>query len=146
MAGSQTFLIKGETALRQGDLDGAERAFQQALAANPDAAGAYANLGVIDMRRQQWTKALTMLRKAEELAPQVAGIRLNIGLVHYRQNDFASATPAFESVLRDQPDSVQARYLLGLCYFFTDRHPEAAHTLEPLWPQESNNLIFTLRH
>ena len=72
----------------------------------------------------------------------MAGIQLNIGLVYYRQNDIANAAPSFESVLRDQPDSAQARYILGLCYFFTDHYPEAAHTLEPLWPQESNNLIF----
>ena len=43
---------------------------------NPDVAGAYANLGVIHMRRKQWPQALGMLRKAEKLAPDVAGIRL----------------------------------------------------------------------
>ena len=70
MAGRQGFLLKGDTALRQGDLDGAEKAFQQALAAHPDAVGAYANLGVVYMRRRRWAEALTMLRKAEELAPK----------------------------------------------------------------------------
>ena len=41
---------------------------------------AYANLGVVYMRRKQWTKTLETLQQAERLMPQVAGIRLNIGL------------------------------------------------------------------
>ena len=51
----------------------------------------------------------------------VAGIRLNIGLAYYRQNEFLKAIPPFESVVRDQPDALQPRYLLGLCYFFAER-------------------------
>ena len=74
--------------------------------------------------------------------PQVAGIRLNIGLAYYRQNEFLKAIPPFESVVRDQPDAVQPRYLLGLCYFFADRWADAANTLEPLWAQESGQLAY----
>ncbi len=89
------------------------------------------------MRRKQWVSALHQLRQAEKLAPQVPGIRLNIGLVYYRQNDFRSALAPFESVLRDDPNSYQARYLLGLCYFFVERYADAADSLQPLWPQAS---------
>jgi len=110
---------QGELALKGNHLDEAEKHFRAVLAANPQLAGAYANLGVVYMRRKQWKPALAMLDKAEYLAPDVAGIRLNIGLVHYRQNDFRSAIPAFASVVKDAPDSFQARYLLGLCYFLT---------------------------
>ena len=49
----------------------------------------------------------------------------NIVLAYYRQNEFLKATPPFESVVRDQPDSLQPRYLLGLCYFFGERWKEA---------------------
>ncbi len=132
----------GQDALNQGRLDEAERAFRQVLAANPQVGGAYANLGVVYMRRRQWTKALEMLRKAERLMPQVAGIRLNIGLAYYRQNEFLKAIPAFESVVADQPDALQPRHLLGLCYFFTERWADAANTLEPLWALESGQLSY----
>jgi tetratricopeptide (TPR) repeat protein len=123
----------GEAALTSDDLDEAERAFQGVLTINPEVAGAYANLGVIYMRRKQWRQALEMLHKAEDLAPQIAGVRLNIGLAYYRQNDFRNAIPSFASVVRDAPDSFQARYLLGLCYFFVERYGDAANTFEPLW-------------
>jgi tetratricopeptide (TPR) repeat protein len=85
---------------------------------------------------------LETLHKAERLAPQVAGIRLNIGLAYYRQNEFLNAIPQFESVLRDEPDALQPRHLLGLCYFFAERWADAANTLEPLWTQESSQLNY----
>ena len=132
----------GEAALKSGKLDVAERNFRQVLAVDPKAAGAYANLGVIHMRRKQWPEALAMLHKAEKLAPQLAGIRLNIGLVYFRQNDFLSAIGPFESVVRDLPDSFQARYLLGLCYFFNDRWQDAINALEPLWGQASEQMNY----
>ena len=133
---------EGEASLGKGDLDAAERSFKRVLALDPRAGTAYANLGVIDMRRKHWDQALDNLQKAEDLSPEVAGIRLNIGLIHYRQGDYRHAIPPLESVVKDVPDSLQARYLLGQCYFFTDRYVEAADTLEPLWPRQSNDLNY----
>jgi len=45
-------------------------------------------------------------------------------------------------VVRDQPQALQPRHLLGLCYFFTERWADAANTLEPLWAQESGELSY----
>lgn len=133
---------RGQDALGRGNLDEAERDFRQVLEMDPQAGAAYANLGVVYMRRKQWAKALADLKKAETLMPQVAGVRLNIGLAYYRQNEFLQAIPEFEAVVRAQPDAEQARYLLGQCYFFADRWADAVATLEPLWEQESGNLQY----
>ncbi len=133
---------EGQDALNRGRLDEAERDFRRVLAINPRVGGAYANLGVVYMRRKQWTKAQEELRKAEHLMPEVPGIRLNIGLAYFRQNEFLKAIPLFKSVVRDQPDAVQPRHLLGLCYFFAERWGDAANTLEPLWAQESGQLSY----
>jgi predicted Zn-dependent protease len=45
-------------------------------------------------------------------------------------------------VVHDQPDALQSRHLLGLCYFFAERWAVAADTLEPLWAQESGQLPY----
>ena len=132
----------GQQALQENRLNDAESDFRRVLAANPGVGGAYANLGVVYMRRKQWAKALETLRQAEHLMPQVAGIRLNIGLAYFRQNEFLKAIPPFESVVRDQPDAAQPRHLLGLCYFFAERWADAANMLEPLWAQESGQLSY----
>jgi Flp pilus assembly protein TadD len=65
---------RGQDALTQGQLDEAERSFRGVRRANPRSGAAYANLGVVYMRRRQWTKALESLQKAQQLLPQVAGI------------------------------------------------------------------------
>jgi tetratricopeptide (TPR) repeat protein len=133
----QKLFETGEVALHANKLDEAERSFRQVLAIEPSVAGAYANLGVIYMRRKQWAQALEMLRKAEKLAPDIAGIRLNIGLVYYRQKNYLSAIQPFETVVQQVPGSYQARYLLGFCYFFNERWSDTVATLEPLWEQVS---------
>jgi tetratricopeptide (TPR) repeat protein len=133
---------EGQDALNRGSLDEAERDFRAVLAVNPQLGGAYANLGVVCMRRKEWTMALKELREAERLMPQVPGIRLNIGLAYYRQSEFLKAIPAFETVVHDQPDAEQPRHLLGLCYFFAERWADAANTLEPLWERESGQLSY----
>jgi len=132
----------GEAALRAGKLDEAQDDFRQVLAMNPGSAAAYANLGVIHMRRKQWPQALEMLHKAERLVPSMTGVRLNIGLVYFRQNQFAAAIKPFESVVKRTPDSFQARYLLGLCYFFNDRWKDTISALEPLWAQASDQMNY----
>jgi len=138
----QSWFAKGQTALQNGDLDAAEAAFRHVLSADLRSGGAYANLGVIAMRRKNWDHAIRLLRKAETLEPKMAGIRLNIGLVEYRRGNYAAAIAPLASVVRDQPDSQQARYLLGLCQVFTKKYAEAVTVLEPLWPQKSNEVLY----
>jgi tetratricopeptide (TPR) repeat protein len=94
------------------------------------------------MRRKEWNQALRLLEKAAKLEPKVSGIRLNIGLVYYHQGEYGAAIAPLSSVVRDQPDSRQARYLLGLCELFTKHYDEAVSQLEPLWPQDSNDVMY----
>src|SRR4029077_2209075 len=77
----QKTFAEGEAALQRGDLDAAEASFRKVLAADPRAGAAYANLGVIAMRRKDWDHALSLLQRAEKLQPKMSGIRLDIGLV-----------------------------------------------------------------
>src|ERR1700686_2279236 len=105
----QTWFAKGQAALQAGDLDSAEAEFRKVAAADPRSGAAYANLGVIAMRRKQWGQALALLQKAERLDPKMAGIRLNIGLVKYRRGDYAGAIKPLAAVVREQPNSQQAR-------------------------------------
>jgi tetratricopeptide (TPR) repeat protein len=140
-AAVQRLFEEGQNALVAGRWDAAEQKFKQVLAIDPNSAGAYSNLGTVHMKKKEWKQALAYLRQAQKLAPKVAGIRLNIGLSYYQQNDYRAAIPAFASALQ-LSDSDQARYLLGLCYFFTKQYAAAAQTLEPLWPQQSSSLSY----
>jgi len=142
LSDAKAWFAKGQAALQSGDLDSAEQAFRKVLAADPTAGAAYANLGVIAMRRKNWDEAFKDLKKAEKLAPRMAGVRLNIGLVEFRLGNYAEAIAPLQSVLRDEPRSAQARYLLGMCQVFTDQFGEAAETLEPLWQERSGDVMY----
>jgi tetratricopeptide (TPR) repeat protein len=132
----------GQEALARGDLQQAENDFSQVLKWDPSDAGAHANLGVIQMRRHNWGRALTELKAAQQLAPNVPGIRLNIALVYFQEADYRAAIVPLESVIHDEPNSVQPSYLLGLCYFLTERYSQALSILKLLWAGESHNLSY----
>jgi tetratricopeptide (TPR) repeat protein len=95
----QTLFAQGQAALQSGDLDAANTAFRNVLAVDPRSGAAYANLGVVAMRRKQWNSALSLLHRAEQLEPKMTGIRLNIGLVSFRRGDYAGAIAPLSSVV-----------------------------------------------
>lgn len=133
---------QGQYWLDKGDLGQAEAAFKKVLTLDPSSAAAYANLGVVEMRRKRWDQALAQLHRAERLAPRMTGVRLNIGLVEYHRANYQAAIAPLQSVVAEQPDSVQARYLLGLCFSFVEKYGDAVSALEPLWPQMSGQFPY----
>src|SRR5690349_18008461 len=56
------WFAQGQAALQRGDLTTAESAFRRVASLDPQSGSAYANLGVIAMRRKQWDHALTLLQ------------------------------------------------------------------------------------
>ncbi|EKE77005.1 cellulose biosynthesis protein BcsC [Gallaecimonas xiamenensis] len=63
----------GYAQLKKGQLAGAAKAFEQALAIRPDDAEARAGLGLVQLRRQQFAKARDSLAQAMRLAPAKKG-------------------------------------------------------------------------
>src|SRR5258705_6291825 len=67
---AKAWFAKGQAALQSGDLDSAEQAIRNVLAADPTAGAAYANLRVIAMRRRKCEQARLDLDDAEKMAPR----------------------------------------------------------------------------
>ncbi len=93
------------------------------------------------MRRKEWDHALSLLRKAINLEPKCpVSVEYWTGAISPRRLR-RSHRPSL-TVLRDQPDSAQARYLFGLCQFLPSNIADAVATLEPLWAQQSNDVMY----
>lgn len=144
---AQQWFAQGLQALHDRQTKRAEGCFRRILTLQPPpereyVTGAWTNLGVIAMQQKRWSAALADLEHARQLAPAVPGIRFNIGLSHFYQGSYEQAISAFASVLRDQPDSPQAHYFLGVCDFMTERYAQARTMLAPLWNREQNNISY----
>ena len=139
--GPVAIFAEGQRALQANDLPKAEERFRVVLACDPKSAAAYVNLGVVEMRRRQWTQALAHFNRAESLSPAMPGIRLDKGLVYFRQSDYKSAIPELRAAARQNP-SAQPWYLLGLSYFFLGEYKPAAQALQRNWSAQSDNLVY----
>ncbi len=71
---------------------------------------------------------------------------LHRGLEYYRQGDFVKAIPYLEQAVGAEPatapNSIEARYLLGMSQFMVDDYMAAAQALEPIFPVERDNLDY----
>ena len=135
---------EAQRALNAHDYAKAEQGFRDVIKIDPHSAAAYADLGVVYMRRSEYKRAIDAFKNAKKIAPEVAGIDLNLGLAYYHQNDFAAAIPPFTRVLHADPDQAQARYLLGMSYFLTNDFEHTVKTLEPPRGQSRDEFGFLI--
>jgi tetratricopeptide (TPR) repeat protein len=131
-----------QRALAAGDYKSAESGFQEVLKLDPQSAAAYINLGVVYMRTEKLDAAIEALESAKKLAPDMVGIDLNLGLAYYRRKEFSQAIPYFATVLSADPHNLQARYLKGMCHFAMDDYGAVVETLEPIAPDQKDDLGF----
>lgn len=72
---------RGMEAARTGDVAGAEKAFREAIEADPDNARARNNLGAVLLEQEKWEEAEEHLLQALELEPEFAEARINLALL-----------------------------------------------------------------
>jgi hypothetical protein len=99
---------KGLRALQIGKLDETQAHLRRALAISPNFADGNYLMGVVLLRRNDSTQALTYLQKAVDLAPTHAPALLALGQAAYLQRDFTRATTSLEQCLSEQPRGPQA--------------------------------------
>jgi Tfp pilus assembly protein PilF len=98
---------------RDGDLDAAERAYRDHLAAHPDEVDAWHLLGVLLQRRGDSAAAMEPLLRAVQLAPDVARLHLSLGGVLIQLGQDEAARGAFLRALELDPNLVEAHSVLG---------------------------------
>jgi len=98
---------------RSGELDAAERAYRDYVAANPDDVDAWHLLGVLLHRRGDSAAAMEPLRRAVLLAPDTARLHLSLGGVLMQIGQDEAARGAFLRALELDPNLVEAHGVLG---------------------------------
>ena len=94
----------------------AQKAFEEALAIEPEIAEAYVQLGGLAMHRGDLDTCLTMNRKAAEIRPRFAVPWGNIGFVYMQQQNPDKAVKALKKAIGLDPQFIQAHTTLGSAY------------------------------
>jgi tetratricopeptide (TPR) repeat protein len=144
-------LFDAGTAQRErGDYDAARRSFEQAVALDPDHAGAHRWLALMLVRDQAYAAAIMHLEHALARDPKIPDGWVDLGVLYYIQRDLLKAAVCLRTALESDPDAVVAHTNLGVVLREAGRPEEAllhmrrAHELAPREEGAVKNLVLTL--
>ena len=102
----------GFALMQQGDLDGAEREYRQAIGLSPQDAGGYANLAVVQLRRGTAGLAIASVRQALAIDPGLADAHFLLARAFGSLGQRDSAAAAVRRGLEFDPQSALGRSML----------------------------------
>ena len=106
---------------QQGRNAEAEQVWKSIAEANPGNPEAFAHLGLLEARQENYAAAIENYRKALKLAPSMHGLEMNLGLAYFKANQFPDAIKVFSAELRKQPPNSPAAQrltiLLGMAHY-----------------------------
>jgi tetratricopeptide (TPR) repeat protein len=110
----------------------APEAFRQELAARVRSALAqsYLNLGVIEARRQELTRAAELFETASELDPAFPGVQQALGIARFNTGEFDKATAPLSKALAADAGNATVRRLLAMAWLNTRAYDKATPLLE----------------
>jgi tetratricopeptide (TPR) repeat protein len=128
----------------QGSLPEAEAAWRTFLKAHPEAAEAYAHLGLLEARQEHYKEAVPYYRKALALAPAMPGLRLNFGLALFKSGELKEAIQIFEPMLKQQAagsaEAQRFNILLGMAHYGRGEYAEAVPYFKEATSRDAQNL------
>jgi Tfp pilus assembly protein PilF len=120
----------GNVARRQGRMNDAIAAYQQALEIDPDYPDALSNLAGIYASQRRIDDALPLVERALQSAPNDVSLLNNLGSIYFAKKRYADASRQFERVLQLDAQQPIAHYNLGLIRFEERRLAEAGSHFE----------------
>ncbi len=106
----------GVAMFQHGYLEQAEESFQEVVAAKPDDAEAYYNLGTLSLRRNNFEQARQYLNQTLKLKPNYPEAWNNLGMMDAQQGRASDAIHDFQQSLQLRPDYAIALLNLGNVY------------------------------
>jgi tetratricopeptide (TPR) repeat protein len=125
-ASSDSPEARGLSLLAANDLAGAERAFQDALARQPAAAGPMLGLAEVALRRKKPQEAREWAEKALRAAPDTSVVQSTVGRLYAITGDPKRAEAAYHQALKLDARNDQAQIGLGELYLGVLQRPKDA--------------------
>ena len=106
----------GVAMFQHGYFDQAAEAFEQVIAAKPNDAEGYYNLGTLNLRKKDYAQAREYLEQTLKLRPNYPEAWNNLGMIAAQQGNAAEAVESFEHSLSLRPSYAVALLNLGNVY------------------------------
>ena len=126
-------------------------AWKDVVKLQPDNAKAYAHLGLIEARQEDYPEAIASYRKAQALAraqkTTIPQLNLNLGLALFKSGNFHDAGALFEAELKQHPNSTDAHkltILTGMSYYGARQYGAAIPYLREAVATDPRNLSLLL--
>ncbi len=137
--------------LLQGDLKGAEYAFQKTIACDPAYSDGYLNTARALIQEGEVDRAQPFVQKAIQLNPKAGRNYYFLGLIQKTRGDYDAALASFETTAGMFPRDRVVLDQIGRIYFLERKYPQAVHVLhrvlgvDPEDLQCHYNLMLALR-
>jgi tetratricopeptide (TPR) repeat protein len=137
---------------QQGSFAAAEQAWRAILKTDQQNAEAYAHLGLLSARRENYKDAIPLYRKALTLGPPLPSLRMNLGLALFKSGQPKEAIEQFRAVLNtpglSSADALRLRLLVGMAYYAQGQYAEAVPFLQKAAAADPHNLpvLLVLAH
>jgi tetratricopeptide (TPR) repeat protein len=120
----------GVAMYQHGYLDQAARSFQQVIAAKPENADAYYNLGTLRLRSNNFEEARSYLERTIQLQPNYPEAWNNLGMIAAQQGRMEEAIEDFQKSLALRPKYATAHLNLGNVYRRQKQFEKAEESLQ----------------
>jgi tetratricopeptide (TPR) repeat protein len=127
---SAALVDEGRAALKKGNLDGAAKALDQAIALNPRRVEAYVLRSAVFAAKKQYAKGVDIMRKAQALAPNDEEVLTALGSQLVLSGDPNEGVPYLQQVVGRNARRYDAQLLLGHHFHDTGKWPDAIAAFE----------------
>lgn len=132
------------TLKKEGDKAGARLKLEEVIAASPDYAPAYHNLGMLLIEEDELEQAIQALQKGAELMPNEPNAHYILATAYARYGEYDKAKPEYLRTLELNPKMMQAHHELALLCFRRGQWQEAIDHFEmalKLVPNSANTML-----
>lgn len=129
---------------QQDDLNQAEQYYQKAVAKHPDFRRAYKNMGLVQIQKGEFDKAIRTISKAIELG-EVDGRSYGLlGYGYLNQRKYYPAEAAYRQAILMQPETTDWKLGLARCLLETKRYADAIALFDMLLSEEPDESEYWL--
>ena len=97
-------------------------------------AQSFSDLATSEAIQSNYAVAFANYQEAEHWNPSISDISRNLGQCAFHAGNYPEAIRGLSRALKEQPNAVPLRAMLGMAYFATEKYGDAATTFYPLGP------------